>query len=55
MGFRREAGRPPPRRGSDEMKTIDHMPLAGYSTSPTLRKLVPDCEKIVSKICLKVW
>ena len=40
--------------GACERNTNDHMPGAGNSTSATLRKLDPDLENNVSKICFIV-
>ena len=39
--------------GACDRNTSDHMPGEGNSTSPTVRKLVPDCENSVSNTCLR--
>src|SRR6476620_11275733 len=40
--------------GGCDTNTSDHIPGAGNSTSPTVRKVEPDCENTVSKICFIV-
>ena len=39
--------------GGCDRNTSDHMPGAGNSTSPHLRKLDPDLENSVSNICFR--
>ena len=46
--------RPRPTLGGCDRNTTDHMPGAGNSTRPTRRKLDPDFENSVSKICFRL-